>query len=81
MFFKVLGKSAKPIPVLILGVLFSHKRYPAMKYVIVLLIVMGVAVFLYRDDKGSEEKALLTDTPHSWRLFHFVGLGEILVVR
>lgn len=41
------------------------------------MIVMGVAVFLYRDDKsGSSE-----DTPHSWHLFNFLGLGELLVVR
>ena len=72
---KVLGKSAKPIPVLILGVLLGRKHYPAIKYLIVLLIVVGVAVFLYRDDKGS------TGEDHSWHLFHFLGLGELLVVR
>ena len=74
---QVLGKSAKPIPVLLLGVVLSHKRYPAIKYLIVLLIVMGVAIFLYRDDKkGPSSEAM----PHSWRLFHFLGLGELLVV-
>ena len=72
---QVLGKSAKPIPVLILGVVLGGKHYPAMKYLIVLLIVVGVAVFLYRDDN---QKA--TNEVHSWRLFHFLGLGELLVV-
>jgi UDP-galactose transporter B1 len=71
---QVLGKSAKPIPVLILGVVLGGKHYPAMKYLIVLLIVVGVAVFLYRDDS---QKA--TNEVHSWRLFHFLGLGELLV--
>lgn len=41
------------------------------------MIVMGVAVFLYRDDKSGANE----DTPHSWHLFNFLGLGELLVVR
>ena len=55
----------------------GRKTYPAIKYLIVLLIVVGVAVFLYRDDKKTPGENL----PHSWRLFHFLGLGELLVVR
>lgn len=69
-----MGKSAKPIPVLILGVILGKKHYPAIKYLSVLLIVIGVAVFLYRDDKKTASET------HSWRLFHFLGLGELLVV-
>ena len=46
-----------------------------MKYLIVLLIVLGVAVFLYRDDKTAA-----STTEHSWHLFHFLGIGELLVV-
>lgn len=61
---------------LILGVLLGRKHYPAIKYLIVLLIVLGVAVFLYRNDKAKD-----SSTVHSWHLFHFLGLGELLVVR
>lgn len=46
---QVLGKSVKPIPVMILGVLIAKKRYPLSKYLFVLLIVSGVALFLYKD--------------------------------
>ena len=49
---QVVGKSCKPIPVMILGVLFGGKRYPLLKYLFVLLIVIGVALFTYKD-KGS----------------------------
>lgn len=49
---QVLGKSCKPIPVMILGVLLARKRYPLMKYFSVLLIVMGVALFLFKDKKN-----------------------------
>jgi drug/metabolite transporter (DMT)-like permease len=46
---QVLGKSCKPIPVMLLAVLFRKKRYPISKYIIVFLIVCGVALFLYKD--------------------------------
>jgi len=39
--FKVLGKSVKPVPVMLLGVLVARKRYPLAKYFYVLLIVLG----------------------------------------
>ena len=38
---QVLGKSIKPVPVMILGVLISRKRYPLLKYICVLMIVIG----------------------------------------
>lgn len=69
--FQVLGKSAKPIPVMILGILFARKRYPWAKFLFVLMIVIGVALFLYKDSgqtKKSEAEGL-------------IGMGEILLVR
>lgn len=50
---QVLGKSCKPIPVMILGVLLARKRYPLIKYFSVLLIVLGVALFLFKDKKNT----------------------------
>ncbi len=38
---QVLGKSIKPVPVMILGVLIARKRYHLMKYLGVLAIVLG----------------------------------------
>ena len=46
-----MGKSCKPIPVMILGVLLGRKSYPLRKYLFVLLIVAGVAMFMYKDGK------------------------------
>ncbi len=46
---QVVGKSCKPIPVMVLGVLLGRKRYPALKYLFILLIVAGVALFMYKD--------------------------------
>ncbi|CAF3085874.1 unnamed protein product, partial [Rotaria sp. Silwood2] len=37
---QVLGKSVKPVPVMLLGVLVARKQYPLMKYVYVSLIVI-----------------------------------------
>jgi drug/metabolite transporter (DMT)-like permease len=69
----VLGKSAKPIPILILGVLLGGKVYPRMKYFIVLLIVIGVALFFYKDggnDQGYGQS----------KFFNLIGFGEALIV-
>ena len=64
---QVVGKSGKPIPVMILGVLLGKKNYPLRKYVFVLMIVVGVAVFMYKDGKSGEGSSVL-------------GFGEFLLV-
>jgi len=46
---QVIGKSAKPIPVMILGVLWAKKIYPIRKYVFVIMITTGVILFLMKD--------------------------------
>ncbi|XP_046846944.1 solute carrier family 35 member B1-like [Xenia sp. Carnegie-2017] len=67
---QVLGKSAKPIPVMILGVLIAKKKYPLVKYLFVLMIVCGVALFLYKDKKQKTDQ-------HSDMM---IGFGEILLL-
>merc|ERR1712013_536232 len=51
---QVVGKSCKPIPVMILGVLVGRKSYPLLKYLFILMIVVGVALFMYKDKAGSK---------------------------
>lgn len=68
---QVLGKSIKPIPVMILGVLIAGKKYPLAKYLCVLLIVMGVGLFMFKDKKPTvkdEERTSL------------LGIGEMLLL-
>ncbi|XP_044266808.1 solute carrier family 35 member B1 homolog [Tribolium madens] len=65
---QVVGKSAKPIPVMILGVLLGKKSYPLKKYIFVLLIVVGVVLFMFKD-KGKP----------SHQDVEF-GLGELLLI-
>jgi len=36
---------------MLFGVFFAHKRYPLRKYFYVLLIVIGMAIFLYKPGK------------------------------
>ncbi|XP_012942758.1 solute carrier family 35 member B1 [Aplysia californica] len=67
---QVLGKSIKPIPVMILGVLFAAKRYPLAKYLCVLLIVMGVGLFMYKEKRSSPQ-------PED---HHILGTGEVLLL-
>ena len=55
---------------MILGVTILRKKYPLAKYLCVLLIVSGVALFLYKPNKSSA----VADE-------HVFGFGEILLVR
>uniref|UniRef100_A0A1I8F9L8 UAA transporter n=1 Tax=Macrostomum lignano TaxID=282301 RepID=A0A1I8F9L8_9PLAT len=68
MWSSAVGKSCKPIPVMLLGLLFG-KRYPMIKYLLVLIIVVGVSLFLMKDSKGTGP-----DTDHSF------GFGEFLLL-
>nr|CAD44563.1 endoplasmic reticulum UDP-Glc/UDP-Gal transporter [Xenopus laevis] len=65
---QVLGKSCKPIPVMLLGVTLLRKKYPLTKYLCVLLIVFGVALFMYKPKTGSGDGD------------HTVGYGELLLL-
>ena len=69
-YFQVIGKSCKPIPVMVLGVLVGRKRYPLLKYLFILMIVAGVAMFMYKD--GSKKTG---DTGAG-----LIGVGEILLL-
>lgn len=64
---QVVGKSAKPIPVMILGVLIGRKSYSIQRYVFVLVIVVGVVLFMLKDGKTSNAE-------------YIFGLGEILLL-
>lgn len=66
---QVVGKSAKPIPVLLLGVLVGNKKYDLQKYICIFTIVIGVVLFMYKDGKASNAK-----TDDSF------GLGEVLLI-
>ncbi|XP_049885357.1 solute carrier family 35 member B1 homolog [Pectinophora gossypiella] len=65
---QVVGKAAKPIPVMILGVLIGRKSYPFKKYLFVLLIVTGVVLFMFKDSKKGGNDS------------QYFGIGEVLLV-
>lgn len=67
---QVIGKSCKPIPVMILGVLFGNKSYPMAKYLFILTVVLGVAMFMYKDKPVSASQEVDSG----------IGIGEILLV-
>merc|ERR550519_1567018 len=68
---QVIGKSCKPIPVMVLGVLVGRKSYPLLKYMFILMIVGGVALFMYKD-KAAKTSAGTTDS--------LIGVGELLLL-
>ncbi|GKY98453.1 hypothetical protein MPSEU_000802700 [Mayamaea pseudoterrestris] len=53
---QVLAKSCKPVPVMLMGTLMG-KRYPMKKYVNVVMIVLGVALFMGAGDKKKSSDA------------------------
>ena len=59
---------------LFFGVLIGHRKYPLVKYLIVLLIVAGVILFNYKDGIGRG------NGDPQWKLFDLIGAGEFLVV-
>lgn len=65
---QVIGKSAKPIPVMILGVLLGRKSYPLKKYVFVFLIVIGIVMFLLKENTSKTESQDIE-----------LGIGELLL--
>lgn len=64
---QVVAKAAKPIPVMILGVLIGRKSYSMQKYFFILLIVVGVVLFMFKEGQVNK------NTENA-------GLGEILLV-
>lgn len=68
---QVIGKSAKPIPVMILGVLIGQKRYTIQRYCFVLTIVIGVVLFMMKEGKVSANATVSEQT---------VGIGEVLLI-
>ena len=58
---------------MVLGVLWARKRYHCIKFLFVLMITIGVAVFMYRP----ASTAVDTDVTGSYTF----GFGEFLLVR
>lgn len=46
--------ATKPIPVMLLSVLIGKKSYAKQKYLFVLVIVIGVGAFIFKDGKSSK---------------------------
>lgn len=63
---QVVAKAAKPIPVLLLGVLLGRKNYALKKYFFIFLIVTGVVCFMYKEGKTNQAQESF-------------GIGEILL--
>jgi UDP-galactose transporter B1 len=75
---QVLGKSIKPVPVMLFGVFIAKKRYHFAKYVGVLFIVIGIALFMHKGDKGDKRPPL--DDPLPNHPYALIGFGEALLL-
>lgn len=68
---QVIAKACKPIPVMLLGVLIGKRSYGLQKYLFVILIVFGVAMFMYKETDPSKrtESAMIGIYLVSFSLF------------
>jgi len=73
---QVIGKSVKPIPVMLIGVLLARKRYSLNKYIFVLLIVLGVVLFMYQPSSSNVKDKQVNEGVEA----HTIGWGELLLV-
>lgn len=78
---QVIGKSCKPIPIMILGVLLGKKVHAFKKYLFVLLIVLGVTLFMYKKDLSELFKSpgVIQDRS-SESYLSSIGIGELLLI-
>jgi len=77
---QVLGKSIKPVPVMLFGVFIARKRYHYAKYLGVLLIVFGIALFMHQGEKAGKPAAKQLDDPLPNHPYALIGFGEALLL-
>mmetsp|Transcript_8575 Transcript_8575/g.13060 ORF Transcript_8575/g.13060 Transcript_8575/m.13060 type:complete len:329 (+) Transcript_8575:1-987(+) len=53
---QVLGKSCKPVFVIVMQFFILRRIYPAIKYISVVVVVLGIALFFYNPEKPSDGK-------------------------
>lgn len=71
---QIIGKSGKPIPVMLLGVLLGKKVYPCYKFVFVFILVFGVTLFMW----NSSEDYFKNQSPEARE--EATRVGELLIV-
>lgn len=67
---QVVAKSAKPIPVMILGLIIGRKSYSIQHYCFVVLIVIGLVLTIFKEEKSNDNNTEMT----------FLILGHILLM-
>lgn len=77
---QVVGKSCKPIPIMILGVLIGGKRHSLKKYLFVSMIVAGVALFMYKKDHSVPSKHDVNEPDSFMSYLSALGIGELLLI-
>lgn len=75
---QVVGKSCKPIPIMILGVMIGRKRYSLKKYIFISMIVTGVALFMYKKKLASAEQSK-SEANFTYHIMN-LGIGELLLI-
>lgn len=67
---QVVAKSAKPVPVMILSLIIGRKSYTIQRYCFVMLIVIGLVLTMFKNNKSNENSEETT----------FLIFGQILLM-
>jgi solute carrier family 35 (UDP-galactose transporter), member B1 len=73
---QVLGKSCKPVFVIVMHFFVLKKRYSMAKYLIVLLVASGIVLFVYNPNKAATKAA--ADVGEDDALYEWLGVGLIV---
>lgn len=77
---QVVAKSCKPIPIMIMGVFLSGKKYSSVKYLFVSFIVAGVAIFMYKKEFSFEVSSSSDVLESIYNFVATMGSGEALLL-
>lgn len=62
---------------MLFGVIFAHKRYPFQKYFYVFMIVVGMAIFLMKENRNSKHDYIQFGRGEAFLVNRFLNLYKI----
>ncbi|KAF8208780.1 UDP-galactose transporter [Mycena galopus ATCC 62051] len=71
----VLGKSCKLVPVMLMNVLLYRRRFAPHKYLVVLLVTLGITIFMGLGDSKHGGKAKAAPPPNA----NLIGIAYLLI--
>jgi len=75
----VLGKSCKLVPVMIMNVILYRRRFAAHKYLVVLMVTVGITVFMGMGNERSHAKSSSGGDNNTSLYANLIGVGYLFI--